>query len=77
MWAADPFSGALRADCDACNVRALAQSPAHHQSRAEGRMTPEYRAALGHSFGEGLWKAGHERVKAWAECIAATNAGVR
>lgn len=70
MWNTDPFSGALRADCQECGARALAQCVARHQSREAGEVTPEYRTALEGVFGPALWEAGIQRVKEWAGRIA-------
>lgn len=61
---ADPQTGRYNAHCDACTVRAVAQSPQHFESRKAGQITPGYRAMLEKLFGAD-WQAGHERVKVW------------
>ena len=51
--------------CPSCYARALAAIGAHEESRNAGKMTAQYRDALGTLFGEG-WKAGNAEVKRWA-----------
>ena len=60
------WCGMYRASCLDCSARALAQSPAYHDSAQADAITPRYRDALVATFGEG-WKEGHEMVKQWAE----------
>lgn len=62
---ANPLTGALRAGCSECLARDISRGPEHWQARRVGQITAAYRAVLERSFGE-AWKAGHERVKAWA-----------
>lgn len=63
----DPQTGRYNANCDACTVRAVAQSPQHFEARKSGRMTPNYKAMLVALFGNDGWQAAHERVKAWGK----------
>lgn len=60
----DPQTGRYNANCDACSVRAVAQSPQFFAARAAGEITESYRAMLEAVFGAD-WQAGHERAKAW------------
>ncbi len=68
--ATNPHTGWFNADCPECSARALAGGPDFFESKTGGRLTSTYRHALEAAFGE-AWKAGHERVKAWAERMAA------
>lgn len=61
----DPTRDEFSNFCASCDARALAATGAHLASRAAGRMTPEYRDALGKVFGE-AWREGHEAVREWA-----------
>ena len=63
---ANRWSGAYRADCKECSARALSHSPEFFKSHKYEKLTPAYRHAIEVTFGEN-WKAGHERVKAWAQ----------
>ena len=60
----DPQTGRYNANCDACSVRAVAQSQQFFSARAAGEITAGYRALLNAVFGD-KWQDGHERVKAW------------
>lgn len=53
----------LRASCEGCKVRALANSLIFWTGKRAGRMVPEYKKELELVFGQD-WQAGHERVKA-------------
>lgn len=55
--------GGFQANCRGCKVRAIATGPAHHSAMQANAMTPGYRSALQHAFGED-WKQAHEEVKA-------------
>ena len=68
--ATNPRTGWFNADCPECAARALAGGPEHFESKRDKRITPAYRAALEAVFGD-AWKAGHERVKAWAQRLSA------
>ncbi len=72
-----PLGGWYRlTDCRECGARWLARSPAYADAAAAGAITPRYRDALVARFGAD-WRAGHERVKAWAAVHATCGAVVR
>lgn len=58
----NPNWGGYRANCQGCQVRALASGMAFFTAKTEGRITPTYRAALHTLFGDDA-DAGHARVK--------------
>ena len=60
----DPQTGRYNANCDACSVRAVAQSPQFFHRRDGEKEADTYRAMLTALFGKDL-KEWHERVKAW------------
>lgn len=64
--AEDPQTGRYNAFCDACTVRAVAQSPQFFHRRDGEKEAAAYRAMLTAIFGSGNdLKGWHERVKAW------------
>jgi cytochrome c5 len=67
--ASNPHSCEFGASCQDCQARALAGSPAFHDSMMRTRFTTSYRDALVDVFGAD-WEAGHQRVKAWAKRIS-------
>lgn len=62
--------GGYTADCEGCQIRALAQSPLVYECEQTRHLLPEYRHALETLFGE-QWLDGHERVKVERARIAA------
>lgn len=56
------------AGCPECAARALATSPGYFEAAQANAITPRYRAALQQTYGAD-WRAGHERVREWAERI--------
>lgn len=67
---ADPNYPIYQAGCRCCRVRSLAGSLHAFNSEREGRITPDYRAALTALLGED-WKASHTEVKQERARIAA------
>lgn len=63
--ASDPQTGRYNANCDACSVRAVAQSPQFFHRRDGEKEAATYRAMLRAIFGGEHLKEWHERVKAW------------
>lgn len=61
----NPDSGVYHA-CLGCDIRALANSPAFHDSMRDERLSKTYQHALRFVFGGG-WVDGHAKVKAEAE----------
>lgn len=70
----NPRTGMYQADCMECTARALANSPQFFDAMKAEAMTPAYRDALQAAFGQD-WKAGHERVKHWAQRIKEAHHG--
>ncbi len=64
----DPHTGRFNRDCQECDARSLASSPAYFDSARSGSMTPTYKAALRFVFGDDI-AAGHARVKTWAALL--------
>jgi len=58
--------GGYHANCQGCQVRALATGPGFWESSRAGTMTPGYRKALETTFGDD-WKSSHAQVKAEGE----------
>lgn len=63
-------SGAYCTACAECTARGLARSLRFFLAAKAAAITPDYRSALQAAFGAD-WQAGHARVKACAERIAA------
>lgn len=70
------FHGGYHANCQGCQVRALATGPGFRESGRAGALTPGYRKALETSFGDD-WKAGHAKVKAEHERIRAARIEIK
>ena len=64
----DPLHPVYFANCEGCNVRMLAHGPAHFAAKEANAMTPSYRTALQHYFGD-EWLEKHREVKAMHERI--------
>lgn len=67
---ANPRTGLFHGGCEECQIRAMAHSPALHQSVAAGTVARPLQSALRSLLGA-EWKQGLPRVKAWAERIKA------
>jgi hypothetical protein len=69
------LTGLYQTGCKACSARKLAQSIEYARARIQGKLIPEYIAALHAVYGEG-WQAGHFEVKQWSKRIACAKAKV-
>jgi len=58
-----PLHPVYIANCEGCNVRMLANGPAHFEAKEANTMTPAYRAELERNFGD-AWLEKHRDVKA-------------
>jgi hypothetical protein len=65
-FAANSQSHSFYPGCTECIARGLSRSPIYWNAAQADAMTPSYRHALQNAFGEN-WKAGHARVKHYAE----------
>lgn len=69
---ANPDWGGYRANCQGCQVRALASGTEFFAAKTEKRITPAYRELLRTQFCEGAdADAGHAQVKKEYERICA------
>jgi hypothetical protein len=56
--------GGYHPECEGCNIRSIAGSPAYSYSLLAGTILSPYKARLVSVFGDD-WRAGHDKVKAF------------
>ena len=59
----NPHTGLMTADCEGCQIRALANGLDYWKASKARQITPEYKRALRLVFGD-KWEEGHRRIKA-------------